>query len=404
MSKILILFFLIFISCDRVHTVKFDEYIDTESKQIKQQTKQEFNIKNKGIYISNKFDGARLNDLQELNDSTAVLIIRPENQPINMSSYYAFKAWTDTAQTYYFKFQYPKGYKHRYIPKLKIKNKWSIIDSTNIFRKDSIITIKLNLTKTPQTVAAQEIQTTTDVKKWYSQLVENNKDIIEFINYGKTPLGKSMPVLSISNGARQGKDVVVLLTRQHPPELTGYFAFQVFLETILEESQLSKKFLDKYHILAFPILNPDGVDLGHWRHNSNGIDLNRDWSVYNQPEIKSTVNYIHERLKENNADLVLGLDFHSTTHDVFYTNEERAKTAFPNFIDDWFTSLEENIPNYEVNESANNSNKPVSKGWFLYGHNAVGITYEIGDDTPKDRIKTIAKISANQMMKLLNKY
>ena len=51
-------------------------------------------------------------------------------------------------------------------------------------------------------------------------------------------------------------------------------------------------------------MNPDGVDLGHWRHNAGGIDLNRDWSVYNQKEIKTTVDFISKTLKENNSKTV----------------------------------------------------------------------------------------------------
>ena len=59
------------------------------------------------------------------------------------------------------------------------------------------------------------------------------------------------------------------------------------------------------------------------------------------------------------------------------------------------------MPNYKVNETASNSKQPVSKGWFLGAHNAVGITYEIGDATPKETIKTIGKTSAEQMMKIM---
>ncbi|NOQ92305.1 MAG: hypothetical protein GQ552_06260 [Flavobacteriaceae bacterium] len=387
--------------CSNLKTIVFDVPVDTTNKTITKQVKQVYSLDDLGIYASNDFDGARLNGFQKENDSTAIIIINPENVPINNSAYYAFKTWSNTPKTVYYEFKYPKGYKHRYIPKLKIDNKWSIIDSTSIFKKDSIITIKLNLTKEPITIAAQEVQSSTDVLNWYSNLANGKEDYVKIKSAGKSTLGRNLPVLDISIGDNSKKEIIVLLTRQHPPEVTGYFAYQYFIETILNGSELSKNFLKRYRVLAFPIMNPDGVDLGHWRHNAGGVDLNRDWSVYNQPELKQTVKFINKTIKKHNSKLLLGLDFHSTWYDIFYTNVERTNTALPQFNDDWFKALESNIPNYKVNERPGKSTRPVSKGWFLYAHNATGITYEIGDKTSKDNIKLISRISAEEMMHIL---
>ena len=399
-----ILFYLLLFlltGCSVAKPVSFESPVDTNSKPILFQPKKTFEIAELGVYASNEFDSARLNGFEKINDSTVQVSIYPENAPINNSAYYAFRTWSNTSKPYYFTFKYPKGYKHRYVPKLKIEDTWAVMDSSLVFINDTIVTVKLNLTNKPVLVAAQEILSSQDVKQWYTGIIKEKEDKVEFEDFGKTPLGRNLPVLNLSIGNTKGKDVIVLLTRQHPPEVTGFYAYQHFLETILNNSELSNTFLSKYHVLAFPIMNPDGVDLGHWRHNSGGIDTNRDWSVYNQPEIRQAVKYITKVLKKNNSKIVLGLDFHSTWHDVFYTNTVREGTTLPNFIDDWFAALEENIPNYKVNEASSNSTKPVSKGWFLYGHNAVGITYEIGDATPKEDIQLIGKVSAEQMMKIL---
>lgn len=400
-SLFIIVIFFTFTGCKSLNLVSFESPVDTTTKKIKLQEKKTYTISKSGIYASNEFDGARLNGFEIANDSTALVIINPENSPINNSPYYAFKTWSSSPRYFYYKFQYPKGYKHRYIPKLKIDNKWSIIDSTQIFKEDSIVTIKLNLTKKPITVAAHEIQSSSDVLNWYVNLSKGKEDFVQIKSVGKTTLGRNIPVLDIGMGNNKGKDIIVLLTRQHPPEVTGYYAFQNFLQTVLNDSKLSKEFLNKYHVIALPIMNPDGVDLGHWRHNAGGVDLNRDWSVYNQPEIRQVVKYINKSLKKNNSKLILGLDFHSTWYDVFYTNVERKNTALPNFIDEWFVALENNIVDYKVNEQSAKSKKPVSKGWFLYSHNSVGITYEIGDKTSKDNIKLISRISAEEMMHIL---
>lgn len=387
--------------CSSSQKVAFKEPVDTSNKVIISQIKKTFLINDLDVFASNEFDGARLNDFKKLNDTTAAVFISPENEPINDSPYYAFKTWSNSPKSLYFKFQYPKGYKHRYNAKIKRDNNWQVIDSSHVFVEDSLVTIKLNLDKEPIIIAAQEIQSSTNVKEWYTNLANENSLYVTLKNIGKSTLGKNLPVLDVYNGITENKDIIVLITRQHPPEVTGYFAFQEFLKTILSDSELSISFLNKYHVLAFPIMNPDGVDLGHWRHNAGGVDTNRDWSKYNQPEVKQAVRFITKSLKKNKAKLILGIDFHSTWYDVFYTNKKREGTTLPNFVDDWFSALEENIPNYKVNEASGNSTKPVSKGWFLYGHNAVGITYEIGDTTPKGDIQQIGKASANEMMRIL---
>ena len=399
--KYLLLFILISYGCSGIKKVDFETPVDTRTKPITNQVKKTYKIASPEVYISNEFDGARLNGVSKKNDSTLIVSIVPENGPINNSAYYAFKAWSGQDEEVYFEFKYPIGYKHRYIPKIKRNGIWKKIDDTHVYIADSIVTVKLNLNSEPILVAAQEIQSSHLVKEWYANL-SNQSDMIKIKSAGKTLLGRNLPVLDIYKGNPEGKDIVVFLTRQHPPEVTGYYAFQYFLSTVVGNSAQSSEFFNKYRVIAFPIMNPDGVDLGHWRHNAGGVDTNRDWSKYHQPEVKQAVKFILKSVKESGTKIALGLDFHSTYYDIFYTNNRREGTTFPNFIDDWFSSLESNIEGYKVNEAAGNSTKPVSKGWFLYGHNAVGITYEIGDDTPKEKIKEIGTVSAEAMMRILS--
>ena len=394
---------LLLVSCENVQKVEFETYVDTTSKEIKKQPKKTFVINELGVSASNLFDGARLNNFSKLNDSTVVAFVEPENTPINNSAYFAFDIWAEDAKPIYVKFKYPEGYQHRYHPKIKTHDTWSILDSSRVVSKiDTAYTIRLDLSKEKTTIAAQEVHSSATVRSWYTKLAESNSSKVEVKTIGSSTMGKDMVVLDISNGTTKNKPIIVLLTRQHPPEVTGYFAFREFLQTILSD-QISDSFLEKYHVLAFPLMNPDGVDLGHWRHNAGGVDTNRDWSQYHQPEIKAVVTYITEQSKKNDAKIVLGLDFHSTWYDIFYTNKKREGTTLPTFVSDWFTALESNIPDYKVNEAPGNSKKPVSKGWFLYGHNATGITYEIGDETPRDQIQQIGRVSAQQMMQILLK-
>jgi hypothetical protein len=399
------LFALLIVSCTNLKTVAFKVPVDTKTKKIHTQIKKTYALIDMQVFASNEFDGAHLKGFEKVNDSTVKVIIAPENTPINNSAYYSFKAWSKESRTIYFQFSYPEGYQHRYPPKLKNagSNNWDVLSEDNIFIEGETTTAKINLTKNPVYISAQEIVSSTDTYNWAEALTKGKEDYVHYKSVGESRLGKKLPVLDIYIGDKHQKPIVVLLTRQHPPEVTGFFAYQEFLKTILSESSLSTEFLKKYRVLAFPILNPDGVDLGHWRHNAGGVDTNRDWSEYNQPEIRKVVNYITEASKKDEGKIVLGLDFHSTYEDVFYTNKIRKETALPTFIESWFAALEANIPNYKVNEKAANSTKPVSKGWFLYGQKAVGITYEIGDETPRDKIKLVGKVTSEEMMKILIK-
>ena len=396
-----VLFLGLFVGCASAPKVLFKDAVDTETKPIRYQDKRTFTFTDSGVSFSNQFEGARLNAVDQLNDSVFIVTILPENEPINHSPYYAFDVWSSSPKEITLKFKYPEQYKHRYVPKIKSNGVWSVADSLAFQFDENFSSLKLQTNPIAKTVSGQELHTSSDVYSWVDQLIKGKGNYVRSKTIGKTRLKRPFKVLDIYKGTPENKPVLVLLTRQHPPEVTGYFAFQAFLSTILEENQLTTSFLEHYRILAFPLMNPDGVDLGHWRHNAGGVDTNRDWSFYHQPEIKTTVDYITQILKKNNSKLVLGLDFHSTWYDIFYTNKERESTAFPEFLPKWFSALEQNIPNYKVNEKSSNSNKPVSKGWFLYGHNAFGVAYEIGDDTPRDRIQLIGMESAKAMMQIL---
>lgn len=404
MLKTRVFYFFILIkvsSCTSTAEVFFQDVVDTSDKEIKFQEKKIFSFDKSGVYFSNDFEGARLNNVTQKNDSSFILKVLPENIPINPSPFYAFKVMSNTTKRINLEFDYPDGFKHRYIPKIYSENKWSIADTLSFIEIDNKSILKVVVENKSKIISGQELNSSSIVYDWVEDLIQDRRDFVSFKKIGKTKLKRPFMVIDINKNQTKEKPIIVLITRQHPPEVTGYFAFQSFLSTILQESDLSSKFLNRYRILAFPLMNPDGVDLGHWRHNSGGVDLNRDWSVYNQKEIKTTVDFISKTLKKNNSKLILGLDFHSTYYDVFYTNIERLSTSMPFFLDEWFSSLENSIPNFKVNEQPSTSMQPVSKGWFLNAHKAVGVVYEIGDNTPKDRIKLVGRESAKSMMKIM---
>ncbi|HBS12041.1 MAG TPA: hypothetical protein DEO36_05780, partial [Flavobacteriaceae bacterium] len=125
---VLVLILITSCSSTKLKTFEFPEPIDTSSREIQYQEKKEYNIGD-AVFTDNQFDGARLNNFTQLNDSTYQVTILPENEPINDSPHYAFRIWSNQPQQVYLKLNYPTS-KHRYIPKLsKDGEYWKPIDS-----------------------------------------------------------------------------------------------------------------------------------------------------------------------------------------------------------------------------------------------------------------------------------
>jgi len=377
--------------------------VDTRSKKISYQVKKTYSYNNGALEFDNLFAGARLNDCLQLNDSTFQITIMPENEPINSSPWYAYRLITSSRDDLWLKMTY-RNAKHRYHPKISSDgDNWQKISDgrINLLNGDSTAIIQFTPTSDTSWIAAQEIINTSKVYYWCLQ--QSAIKAVRYNELGKSKLGRSLPVLDIYSGSKRKKPIVVILSRQHPPEVTGYYAMEAFVEALLESTKLTNDFFEKYRVLVYPLVNPDGVDLGHWRHNAGGIDLNRDWGNYNQPEIRQIADHIVTVSKRSKSDVLIGLDFHSTIKDIYYTNEVQPDNqTIKNFKDNWLDEIEMRIDGYSVDEEASGT-KPVavSKSWFHEQLQAVGITYEIGDNTPRDFIKTKGKISAQVLMEIL---
>jgi hypothetical protein len=376
----------------------FPNPVDTTKRPINRQEKKAYTLEN-GITADNLFDGARLNGFEEMDDDKIRAIIAPENEPINPSPYYAFRLWSETAKNVVVELHY-EGAKHRYWPKTSTNGvDWDLLPEED-FRYDGDSThafLSLSLSADTLWVAAQELANSTQVRAWCEALAQHPDLSVSSI--GKSTLGRDLLLMDIGNSEAAKKDIIVVMSRQHPPETTGYLAMQAFVEEIMADHALAQAFRNKYRILVFPLMNPDGVDLGHWRHNAGGIDLNRDWAYYHQPETRQVADFIVQAAGTNKSEVILGLDFHSTYHDVYYTNKDQ-DTAIPHFQDYWLLGIQQTIGE-TINERPSNVSSPVSKNWFLTQFKAVGITYEIGDDTPRDFIQRKGQASAEELMQLL---
>lgn len=373
---------------------------DLSLVKIKLQEKKVFTFEKEGISFSNDFPSARLNQLSKVNDSTFNITIEPENKPINQSPWFAFKVWGKGSRNVYVNLHYPEN-KHRYQPKVSTNGlQWQNLKEIKLNKEKDQASFKLALSKDTLLVAAQEIISSSQSYQWMDQLAKNyslDKKIIGHSIGGK-------PIITLNSKKSDGKKIVVVLSRQHPPEISGYFAMVQFVETLLGNSELATSFLKNYELVIIPMINPDGVDEGNWRHNFGGVDLNRDWIDFKQPETRAIRDYLLNKVKKQGAKVYFALDFHSTYNDVLYTNEDRTDTNSPGLTNVWVKGLHdfEGANKTTVKPSGNGGN--VSKAWLGKVLNAEALTYEVGDNTPRAYIKQKAtKVAEVLMEELLKK-
>ncbi|MBT8380986.1 MAG: succinylglutamate desuccinylase/aspartoacylase family protein [Ignavibacteria bacterium] len=271
-------------------------------------------------------------------------------------------------------------------------------------------TLKLNLSEDTLWISAQELVTSKTYKEWLDAL--SQFDFVDYTIAGKSSLGK--PIYKMTIKENENNNYLFIIGRNHPPEVTGYFGLKNFVEAIAEESELASEFRKKITTVVIPFVNPDGVDKGHWRHNINGVDLNRDWIQFNQSEPRVVKNEVEKILSNNKSNIILFIDFHSTIKDIFYTfsreslmkedlSEERKekRTYGYNFISVWLQNVQERLPDYQVNiiDSLSKSTSPTSDRWIMREFDVPGFTYEVGDKTNRELIKKVAQTAAEEFMR-----
>jgi hypothetical protein len=386
--------------------------VDTRTRPIEKQWKGTFRFPEDGVFFSNRFDGARVSKIEKDTDGRYVVSILPENEPINMSPWYAFKVWSHRKKNIRVRLVYPEFARHRYDPQISYNSrKWKLLDKVLITDEDKgsgtsgpsarpkSVTMWLSVGKDPIWISAQELQSSRTVFGWMDRIAASGRHRTEII--GRSKNGKPLKMLKIGN--LSSKKMILVISRQHPPEVTGYFAMQSFIETIVGDSKLARDFRKDWGIYVVPLMNPDGVDAGHWRHNAGGIDLNRDWTTFNQPEGLAVSNFLKRREQATGGKFYFGIDFHSTWNDIYYPMTRKHEGLLPGLVQDWLTNIQAAIPGYTPNIQSNDRPLPaiVSRNYFLTAHQMESIVFEIGDNTPRGFIKKKGKVGAEEIMKLL---
>jgi hypothetical protein len=370
---------------------------DTQGKEINPQNFRVIGAGSPKVWVSNEFESARVSDFYQQSPQHFELLISPENEPINNSPWYAFSIWSDSAQTIELTLRYTDG-RHRYIPKYQ---NFTPVEIVQLDSTEGTATLRLSVDATPDTISAHRLQNIR-FSELTHRFTHQLPDFITVDTVGFSVQGRPIYQLTADEIPHQeSAGVLVLLSRQHPPEVSGYKTYQAFLETLLSDSELAQTFRRHFVIKAFPMLNPDGVVNGHWRHNAAGIDLNRDWQFFNQPETRAVRDALLPIHLNPNRQIFYGIDFHSTNENIFYPILEEVKTIPDNVSQRWFLKINEALPELSFVAEEFDTSSPISKNWMFNSFGADALTFEVHDELSIETIRQLGVHSAESLMRVL---
>ncbi len=360
------------------------------------------------VVFHSYYDMGRISSCSQVDDTTFLIRSLPENVPINPSPWYGFsvESSNETEQQITVLIEADKT-RPRYLPKLsEDKATW---DSLPFSVEEERLKISLTIggDQPIQYVSGQEIMDTAFYSFWNRQIASQSMFELETIGSS----GQGRPIEALIHKSVDNKEWIYIIGRQHPPEVTGAKALVQFVETLIQDSPDNNRFFARFNVLLVPLLNPDGVAAGNWRHNLNGVDLNRDWGKFTQVETK-TVHDSLINLMEDDHNLVFALDFHSTQQDIFYTvptdyvplvNKRRNidKTIVPSkFVEEWLDELkQQTLRSFTVRQRpGSNPGRGVFKQFIADEYGVHAVTYEIGDNTDRHLIKHVATQSAHTLV------
>lgn len=341
------------------------------------------------VRLETGFPGAGGGSCEREEDGFAITV-KPETQPINNSPWYAFDIVSDRPAKVRVSIDYEGG-RHRYWPKILDGDAWRSLPEEAVSvagdRSRAILTFKVNEGRTR--LAAQPLEASAERIQWAEEIADRLG--LQLREIGTSAEGRSIPGLE---RVEKGKPLVVLVASQHPPEVPGWIAFRAFAERLAESD--GERFLSSVSLLVVPVLNPDGIDGGHWRANAEGVDLNRDWGPFTQLETAAILAAIDQASAEGARPALL-LDFHATFKgDLLYTPETEPLCTGKRFVEAFSEDL--SGPELFEPQASFNPGYPSAKSWFLDRWCAPGITVEIGDRTSPQDAKALGRAVAESLM------
>ncbi len=408
-----------------------DEYnLNTERKRkVILQEKKTYTFEKDQLFVSNEFEGARLIDFYPNKDNSYTAVFEPENLTA-FTPWFAFKIWSPKEQniTIHVISRTVDFHLLRMIsPKVRdllekfrpmISNDrltWKYMDRVNLNKKNHryIFSLTMHVNPNPQWISAQELITSSDYQEWTAKLKEHSFITDSII--GRSVEGRPIREIDITE-SKGDPELVIITGRQHPSEVAGYFSMKAFVERIAGNSDLAVAFRKKFKLIVFPLLNPDGVDKGFGRCNANGINLNRDWKRFMQPETHAVKDRVEDLLRRHAGKVKFFIDFHSAEKDLFYVipvdkllkkdfgDEKRRRREKGNaLIHTWISRIQSKFPDkeFEISYQSSREKAGATDDWMFLDHDVPALTWETGFLTDRRLIRGIADSATVELTKLL---
>jgi len=324
-----------------------------------------------------------------------ILRVDPEiavDPPVNPSPWYAFDIDSARGGPVEVVLDYG-GYWHRYAPRIRRPGEdWRLLDDAaiEVFEEDHRARLVLDLPPGQTRIAAQPPLAPADIARWSDRFAGEHG--FQRVEYGRSREGRALS--AIVAGPADADRLVVALTRQHPPELSGGRAFEALADTLA--AALAQDAMPGYRVLFLPLVNPDGVANGHWRLNAGGVDLNRDWFEAGEPEIAAAQALIER--EAGGRTVVAFLDFHSTRRTLVYNPPAGLAERGDALMADMaarFAAAMETPPDWV---EGHNAEAGTSKAWALRTFGVAGLTVELADEATPAESATVGRVAAEAVI------
>ena len=144
----------------------------------------------------------------------------------------------------------------------------------------------------------------------YAKRLDKKFKQVHYQSIGVTSQGREIPLLIVDENGytnpkkihKKGKDIILVQSCIHPGEPNGKDAMFLLIRNILSDNN-NAALLNDFSFLFIPVMSPDGLakfspynrinqngpkQMG-WRVNAQGLNLNRDYTKLDAPEMRAFV-------------------------------------------------------------------------------------------------------------------